>query len=106
MFDTRIERWAHTLVHYCLYLQPGDILAIHATPLATPLIEAVYRETLHVGANPVPVILLEHLDEILLLEGSDEQLTTPSPIAKLLAEQATARLYISSSSNPKALNNI
>ena len=106
MSDMRIERWAHTLVHYCLYLKPGDILAIYATPLATPLIEAVYREALHIGANPVPVIALDSLDEILLLEGSDEQLTTPSPIAKLLAEQATARLHISSSSNPRALNNI
>jgi aminopeptidase len=106
MSDIRIERWAHTLVHYCLYIKPGDILAIHATPLAAPLIEAVYREALHLGANPMPVIALEALDEILLLEGSDEQLTTPSPIAQLLAEQATARLHISSSSNPRALNSI
>src|SRR5947207_5056397 len=106
MSDIRIERWAYTLVRYCLYLKPGDILAIQATPLAAPLIEAVYREALRVGANPVPVITLDALDEILLLEGSDEQLTTPSPIAQLVAEQATARLYISSSSNPKALSNI
>src|SRR5436305_7480777 len=106
MFDIRIELWAYTLVHYCLYLKPGDILAIHATPLATPLIEAVYREALRVGAYPVPVIALEHLDEILLLEGNDEQLSTPSPVATLLAEKATARLHISSNSNPKALNNI
>jgi aminopeptidase len=106
MSDIRIERWAYTLVHYCLYLKPGDILAIHATPLATPLIEAVYREALRAGAYPVPVITLEPLEEILLLEGNDEQLTTPSPIAQLLAEQATARLHISSSSNPKALNDI
>ena len=106
MSDIRLERWAYTLVHYCLYLKPGDILAIHATPLATPLIEAVYRETLHVGAYPIPVIALEQLDEILLLEGNDAQLATPSPVAQLLAEKATARLHISSSSNPKALNNI
>lgn len=106
MSDVRIERWAYTLVHYCLYLKPGDILAIHATSLATPLIEAVYREALHVGAYPVPVITLESLDEIMLREGNDEQLATPSPIAQLLAEKATARLYISSSSNPRALNNI
>ena len=59
MHDIRIERWAHTLVHYCLSLHKGDILAIHATPLAAPLIEAVYREALRVGAHPVPVIQLE-----------------------------------------------
>jgi aminopeptidase len=106
MHDIRIERWAHTLVHYCLYLQHGDILAIHATPLAAPLVEAVYREALHVGARPIPLIELETLDEILLREGSDEQLTLPSPVAQVMAEQANARLVISSRSNPKALSNI
>jgi aminopeptidase len=106
MSDIRIERWAHTLVHYCLYLKPGDILAIYATPLAAPLIETVYREALHTGVQTAPVIALENLEEILLHEGNDEQLLTPSPIARLLAEQATARLHIASSSNPKALSNI
>ncbi|BCL84271.1 aminopeptidase [Ktedonobacteria bacterium brp13] len=106
MTDIRIERWAHTLVHYCLYLKKGDILAIYATPLATPLIEAVYREAVRVGAQPVPVIQLEGLDEILLREGSDELLQSISPVAMTLAQQATARLSIQSSSNPKALSNI
>ena len=106
MHDIRIERWANTLVHYCLNLKPGDILAIHATPLASPLVEAVYRAALHADARPVPLIELETLDEILLREGSDEQLMQPSPIARLMAEQANARLVISSRSNPKALSNI
>lgn len=106
MYDIRIERWAHTLVHYCLDLKPGDILAIHATPLAVSLVEAVYREALHTGARPIPLIELETLDEILLREGSDEQLMQPSPVAQLMAEQANARLVIASRSNPKALSNI
>ena len=106
MTDIRIERWAHTLVHYCLYLKPGDILTIHATPLAAPLIEAVYREALHAGAQPIPMIDLENLEEILLREGNDQQLSTPSPVAQVLAQKATARLAIQSRSNPKALSNI
>ncbi|GER86027.1 aminopeptidase [Dictyobacter vulcani] len=106
MNDIRIERWAHALVHYCLYLKPGEILSIHATPLAAPLIEAVYREALNVGAHPVPVIALDELNEILLREGNDSQLTMPSPVALTLAEKANARLSIQSSSNPKALSNI
>ncbi|GCE03028.1 aminopeptidase [Dictyobacter aurantiacus] len=106
MNDIRIERWAHTLVHYCLYLKPGDILAIQATPLATPLIEAVYREALRVGAQPIPLIELEELTQILLREGSDSQLTTLSPVTLMMAEKATARLNISSSNNPKALSTV
>lgn len=106
MNTTHIERWAHTLVHYCLYLKPGDILAIQSTPLAAPLVEAVYRETLRVGAIPVPQIELEGLNEILLREGNDSQLMTPTPTAQIMAEKANARLSIYSSSNPKSLSNI
>ena len=53
MQDIRLERWAHTLVHYSLYLKPGETVAIRTTPLAAPLVEAVYREVLHAGAHPL-----------------------------------------------------
>ena len=41
MQDIRIERWAHTLVHYCLYVRAEETVSIRATPLAAPLVEAV-----------------------------------------------------------------
>jgi aminopeptidase len=104
MQDIRIERWAYTIVHYCLYLKPGDIVTIQATPVAAPLIEAVYREALHVGAHPIPVLQMESLNEILLREGSDEQLTWLPPTSDVLAHQANARLSIHSSANTKALS--
>ena len=106
MQDIRIERWAHTLVHYSLYVKAGDTVAIYATPLAAPLIEAVYREVLRVGAHPLPMIDLEPLDEILLREGNDEQLMRPSPLSTALAEQVDARLSIASRGNTKALSGI
>lgn len=106
MKDIRIERWAHTIVHYCLYLKPGDILAIQSSPVAAPLVEAVYREALRAGAHPVPQISLENLNEILLREGNDEQLTWLSPTSQVMAEKATARLSIHSSENTKALSNV
>jgi aminopeptidase len=104
MHDMRLERWAHTLVHYSLNIQPGESVAIQATPLATPLVEAVYREILRVGAYPLPVIELETLDEILLREGNDGQLTKVSPISSALLENVHARLSIGSRSNTKALS--
>ena len=106
MQDIRIERWAHTLVHYSLYLKAGETVAILATPLAAPLVEAVYREALRIGAHPLPLIELENLEEILLREGSDAQLTKASPITAAMAEHIDARLTISSRSNPKALSGI
>jgi len=106
MQDMRIERWARTLVNYSLYVKAGDIVAINATPTAAPLVEAVYREVLRVGAHPLPQISLESLNEILLREGNDAQLTMPSPTADILAERVSAQLTIYSSNNTKALSGI
>ena len=106
MQDIRVERWAHTLIHYCLYLKAGETVAIFATPLAAPLIEAVYREALSVGAHPFPVIELESLEDILLREGNDEQLATLSPAVAATASRADAQLRIGSKSNTKAMSGI
>lgn len=101
MQDIRIERWAHTLVHYSLYIKPGEVVSIHATPLAAPLVEAVYRELLQVGALPLTVIDLENLEEILLREGNDQQLAWVSPVPATLSSVAAARLFIASQENTK-----
>ncbi len=106
MHDIRIERWAKALVEYSLYVKPGDVVAINATPEAAPLVEAVYREVLRAGAHPLPQISLENLEEILLREGSDAQLTWANPIQNALVGEINARLSILSSSNTKALSNI
>ena len=106
MQDVRIQRWAHTLVHYSLYVKPGNTVAIHATPAAAPLVEAVYEEVLKVGGHPLPQIALESLEEIMLRTGNDEQLSFVSPTAQMLAERVDARLFISSNTNTRSLSNI
>ena len=106
MQDIRLERWAKALIEYSLYIKPGETVAIMATSEALPLVEAVYREVLHAGAHPVPVLNVESLDEILLREGNDAQLTWASPLQDAIAEKIDARLSILSSSNTKALSNV
>jgi aminopeptidase len=106
MQDIRIERWAHTLVHYCLYVKAGETVAILATPLAAPLVEAVYREIVRVGAFPLPLIELDSLEEILLREGSESQLVAISPVLAAMAEYVDAQLTIGSKGNTKAMSNI
>src|ERR1700726_1106121 len=106
MRDIRIERWAHTLVHYCLYVKPGETVVIRATPLAAPLVEAVYSELIHIGAYPLPLIELENLDEILLREGNNDQLTRSSPVMAALADHIDAQLTINSKSNSRALSGV
>ena len=106
MQDIRIERWAHTLVHYSLYLKAGETVAIYATPLAAPLVEALYHEILRVGAHPLALIDLESLEEILLREGNETQLTHKSPMLTAVAAHCDARLFIASRSNTKALSGV
>ncbi|HEV2581301.1 MAG TPA: aminopeptidase, partial [Ktedonobacteraceae bacterium] len=106
MQDIRIDRWAHTLVNYSLSLEAGETVAIRSTPLAAPLIEAVYREALRVGAHPMPIIELEGLEELLLREGSDEQLAVVHPYITATAEHVDAQLTIGAKSNTRAMTNI
>ncbi len=106
MRDIRITRWAHTLVHYSLYIKEGDVVAIHATPAAAPLVEAVYEEILRVGGHPLPFIELERIEEILLQNGSEAQLTFSSPASQVLAERVNARLSIASRTNTRIFSNI
>ncbi len=106
MQDIRIDRWARTLVGYCLSLKEGDTVSIHATSLATPLIEAVYREVLRVGAYPVPFVASERLDEILLREGTPRQIEQSFQTLNLLAPHLDARLSILSEGNTRALTNV
>jgi len=106
MQDIRLERWAHTLVHYSLYLKPGETLAIRTTPLAAPLVEEVYREALHIGAYPLVLLDLESLDEILLKEGNERQLSWIPPTQTALANHIDAQLSIGARSNTKALSSV
>ncbi len=103
MADPRIQRWAETLTRYCLYVQPGETVLIQATPLAAPLVEAVYREILRAGGHPLPRISLPALAEIALKEAAEEQLAFASPIDAVLCETVSARLSISSEENVSAL---
>jgi aminopeptidase len=106
MPDPRIRRWAETLTNYCLSVKPGETVGIYATPLAEPLVEEVYRAVLRAGGNPLLRLALPELNEVLLKEASDEQLTYVSPVDEVLAETLDARLRIQSDANLRALANV
>ena len=104
--DPRIERWAKTLVNYCLQVQPGQMVLLIASPVAEPLLAEVYRETLRAGGHPVTQSYQLALEEIRLREANDEQLRWANPVSVLLAEKVDARLFIESDTNTRQLSGI
>ena len=104
--DPRIERWAKTLVNYCLQVQSGQMVLLVASPVAEPLLAEVYRETLRAGGHPVTQTHLPALEEIRLREANDKQLQWANPVSALLAEQVDARLFIESETNTRQLSGI
>lgn len=88
-------------MQYCLSVQPGELLAINATPAAEELVAEVYREAIRAGGHPVANLGLPRLREITLTEGSDEQLTWVSPAERAIVDALDARLHIMSETNTR-----
>ena len=106
MTDIRLQRMAHTLVHYSLGLKKGDRLAIETGPVATPLVYEVMREALRLGAHPEPFITLPGMRELELQEATDEQLAYIPPLRRIITEEYEALLTISAEENTRELSGI
>ena len=102
MPDIRLQRLAQVLISYSLNLQQGERLAIATEPAAAPLVREVVREALRAAANPEFMVDLPGVTEVLLREGSDEQLSyIPSGI-RLALEEFETPLQILSADDPCA----
>ncbi len=104
MTDPRIERLARALVEYSLEIQPEQLVAIQGTPLASPLILAMYERVLAVGAYPMPLVSLPGADELLFSHASDQQLAYISPLQRALFEDADATISIIAEPNTRRLS--
>src|SRR3954467_2783961 len=75
MADPRIERLAELIVGYSLGLGPGQLLRIDGHEVAAPLIVAMHRAALAAGAHAYARSDLDGLEELMLADASEEQLT-------------------------------
>lgn len=80
MRDPRLEKLAEVIVRYSTRVRRGDVVGIQGEPGAMPLIEALYSSVLRAGGHPFWTPRSESLHELLLTEGSDEQIAFMSPI--------------------------
>src|SRR6478609_9269239 len=104
MADPRIERLAELIVGYSLGLGPGRLLRIDGHEVASPLIVAMHRAALAAGANAYARVGLDGLDELVLAEASEEQLTFLSPIEWREVEAVDAIVTIWSETNTRSMS--
>src|SRR5919109_2080568 len=103
MRDIRVERLAELITEYSLGIREGQVMRIDGEESALPLVVALYRFALRAGGHPYIHLKPAGLDEILLAEGTDDQLAHISAGEQLENDQVEAWATIWSSSNTRAL---
>jgi aminopeptidase len=106
MRDIRVDRWADVLVNYSLRAERGQHAVIVGEFEAMPLIEASYEKLIQAGAIVDVVMMPAGFKELLFQHATDEQLATPSPVTKFIAENCDLYLAIGAESNSRLLNGI
>ncbi len=100
------EKLAKLITRHSLGLKQGDIVVLKAEISSAPLIKAMYKEIIAVGANPVQRMFLPETKEYMAKYGNDEQLKFLPDFELAQAEAMTAYIYIDSYINAKALTNV
>ncbi len=106
MADIRVEKLADVIVRYSTRVKPGDLVQIHAEPVAMPLIEAIYAAVVRAGGNPYWTTRSESLQELMLSHGSEEQLKFISPIEKHRVETIDVHIGLWADLNTKFLGKV
>ena len=106
MRDPRVDRLAALLVGYSLELREGEVVRIDGGDCAAPVLLALYREALAVGARPYLNVALEGIDETLLARGTEEQIQYLSPVVWNEVETMDAMISVWSDENTRALSGV
>ena len=99
------EKLAQLITHHSLKLKKGDVVQIKAETSAEPLIKAMYKEIIKLGAYPFLRLFIPESQEYMAKYASYEQLTYLPEFDIKQAEIMTAYIYIDSTINTKSLTN-
>lgn len=105
MRDPRLTKLAGVLVNYSVGVKPGQLVRINGGPIASDLVLEIYREVIKAGGNPLVRMVPDELSEILLKEGSDEQLRYVNPIAVMESEKIDCSIGIWAGDNTRSMTN-
>jgi aminopeptidase len=106
MADPRLDKLASILVRYSTCVQPGELVALVAPPLAEPLVLAAYREVLQAGGHPIVHMEPEAEAELLLRHANAEQLALANPFEEWLVDNCDVVLYFLAPANTRALTRV
>lgn len=106
MADPRVQTLARVLTEYSLKITPGDKVLVSGPAVALPALREAYRAALKLGALATYRITDSDFNEILLREGSDQQLEFIADPEREAIEYYDALLMFWSESNTKQLSNI
>ena len=104
--DVYLNRLARLITDYSLEIKEGQLVGITGSPLAEPLVKALYRSMLERGAHPYPRVWLPGMAEIFYRVARDHQIAHVSLIDKVLVEKLDAWVTIESSPNTRSLSRI
>ena len=106
MADARVERLADVVVSYSTAVRPGDLVVLDAGPAAAPLVRETYRRILAAGGHPQVHSTLDGALEVLLHEGSDDQLEWISPARAEEVERADVRIVFDAETNTRTMTGV
>jgi aminopeptidase len=104
--DPRVDRLAELIAGYSLSLREGDVVRIDGSPVAAPLLVALYRAALERGANAYLNVSLDDLAEVLVETGSGEQLDWVSPVEHHELDLVDAIATVWADENTRALSSV
>lgn len=106
MVDPRISRLAHLLVTYSVAVKPKDKVLIRGSSNSLPLVTETYREVIRAGGYPTVYWEEQIFSEIMLKEGSDDQLRYISEPEKIAMETYDCLISLRGSENTRTLSNV
>ncbi len=105
MQDPRLDKLAKVLVNYSAGIKADQLVRINGPLVAEPLVIALAREVIAVGAHPEVYMSPDEIAELKYKYGNDQQLKYISPMAWTMVHNIDASIGIWASSNTKALTN-
>jgi aminopeptidase len=106
MGDPRLDKLAAVLVRYSTAVRRGELVSLHGSVLAEPLLVPLYREVLRAGGHPIVNIAPEACARIMLQEGSPEQLSFLNPLELREVEAVDVAIHVLATENTRALTQI